>query len=190
MILNYNAGSSSKTPMDSHVVKVPIMEMETFYTLNLETIIVGDDIILMDSNGKIIIDSGTTLTYLPDSIFSELKSVISKHVNSALPTAEDPQRLLDLCYNIEKHGSSPPSRLSDIVQLPDLKLDFGNNAVVTLPSTNALLKISESIVCLAIASSLQPGTSIIGNLAQQNLLVEYDVGNRELSFAPMDCTQY
>jgi len=161
-------GSSAKYPGDSNVVKFPIIQSKMYYYLSLESIYIGNTYVLMDDivpSGNIIIDSGTTLTYIPSSTLDGLIQTISPLVT--LPTYQDTSGLFQLCYNVG--GPLSSENLNDI--LPNLNLDFGNGAVVSLPPSNTFLAISESIVCLAILSSDGVGTSILGNIAQQKFLL-------------------
>lgn len=174
---------SSTSPDTADVVKVPILQSQEtlFYKLNLESITVADTAVPMvnsgSTGGNIIIDSGTTFTFLPTAVVDGLISAISNVVT--LPIVVDPQGVFDLCFNVET-GSN---------ELPDLKLDFGNDAVITLPPLNMFTKISDSVTCFAVIPTKDDSRdNIFGNVAQQNFRIEYDVGNKILSFAPTDCS--
>lgn len=183
---SFTFGSSAKTVRDA--VKVPIVQSSVHYSLNLESIKVGSTTVPMVrvGGGNIIIDSGTTLTFLPKAVVDGLASAISKLVNRPTVTLSadvDPHGVFGLCYNVADVGG-PKWR-----HLPDVNLDFGNNAVLVLPPRNVFFKVSESVTCFGMVS-MEGRRNTIGNIAQQDFLVEYDVGNKELSFAPMDCTKY
>lgn len=179
-VLKIPAGTSPK-PITETVI-VPIVELEDFYVLDLESIKIGDEIVPMNGNGKIMVDSGTTLTYLMEPVYSVLKSVVSKHVDRILGSGVDEDNQFDMCWF---------ARELDIGELlPRFELDFGDDTVLTLPASNVFVSISPLLVCLAVAKSTHPGLSILGGVAQQNFQVEYDIGFEAISFARTDCTNY
>ncbi|KAH9781512.1 Aspartic proteinase CDR1 [Citrus sinensis] len=120
--------------------------------------------------GDIVIDSGTTLTYLPPAYASTLLSVMSSMI--AAQPVEGPS---DLCYRI----SSRP-------QFPEVTIHF-RDADVKLSPSNFFMKISEDLVCSVFSAS--NGTPIYGNIMQTNFLIGYDIEGRTVSFKPTDCSK-
>ncbi|XP_058086449.1 aspartic proteinase CDR1-like [Magnolia sinica] len=168
----------SATVSISGVVSTPLIpkEPDTFYYLNLEAISIGTKKVEFPSvdEGNIIIDSGTTLTYLETSIFNKLESALKGVIT--LPPAEDPTRTLDVCYQL---GSD--------AELPNMKFSF-TGADLVLPPLNTFIQVSDDVVCLAIVAS--DSFSIFGNIAQQNIEVGYDLVGKTVSFAKTDCTKH
>ncbi|BAT02539.1 uncharacterized protein [Oryza sativa Japonica Group] len=74
---------------------------------------------------------------------------------------------------------------------PDLTLEFGGSggrAAVALKPENASVTVQEGTLCLAIvATTKQQPVSILGNLAQQNIHVGYDLDAGTVIFATADC---
>ncbi|XP_044482001.1 aspartic proteinase CDR1-like [Mangifera indica] len=164
------------------VVSTPLVskEPDTFYYLTLEAISVGTKrISLVDSSsseGNIIIDSGTTLTFLPESFNSKLISAVSDAIDAE--PVKDPNELLDLCY----------SATADF-QIPTITAHF-TGADVKLSPSNTFVRISEELVCFTFkGSSGAQSLSIYGNLAQMNFLIGYDTEEKTVSFKPTDCTK-
>ncbi|RWR81117.1 Aspartic proteinase CDR1 [Cinnamomum micranthum f. kanehirae] len=124
--------------------------------------------------GNIIIDSGTTCSFLPTSIYEELLSLLKNAIN--LTTARDPTETLDLCYELGKD-----------FKVPDLKFDF-DGAQLVLGSLNTFISINDEVTCLAFMAS--DSLSIFGNVAQQNFKVGYDLQSKKVSFQPTDCTKH
>ncbi|KAH9725404.1 Aspartic proteinase CDR1 [Citrus sinensis] len=120
--------------------------------------------------GDIVIDSGTTLTYLPPAYASKLLSVMSSMI--AAQPVEGPY---DLCYSI---GSRP--------QFPEVTIHF-RDADVKLSPSNFFMNISEDLVCLVFSAS--NGTPVYGNIMQTNFLIGYDIEGRTVSFKPTDCSK-
>ncbi|KAJ4721734.1 aspartic proteinase CDR1-like [Melia azedarach] len=167
----------------SGVVSTPLIARNprTFYFLTLEAISVGNKRIAVDrfsfgtTEGNIIIDSGTTLTYLPQAFNSKLVSAVSSFIN-ATPVAA-PKDLLDLCYNFTA---------SDF-KFPEITVHF-TSADVKLNPLHTFVRISEELSCLTF-KGVDNGPAIYGNLMQKNFLVGYDTRKRTVSFKPTDCTK-
>ncbi|KAJ3681604.1 hypothetical protein LUZ60_014177 [Juncus effusus] len=158
----------------------------TFYTVTLDGITVGGNNSLSDFQSTyIIVDSGTTLTYLDPRVVDSLVETLSSTIK--LPQVKDDQGMFPLCFDDSSAG------LSSYVY-PDITLQLGK-ATITLKPYNSFIKIQNNVMCLAITpfkgqSSQDKSLSILGNIAQQNFHVGYDLGTRKVSFAPADCTKY
>ncbi|CAJ1978113.1 unnamed protein product [Sphenostylis stenocarpa] len=164
-------------------VSTPILSLDpkVFYFLTLKSFSVGNKRIEFRSSsstpggeGKIIIDSGTTLTLLPDDIYSKLESAVANAIE--LERVQDPFKQLSLCYN---------SSFEDL-EAPAIMAHF-SGADIKLKAINTFVEVEEGIVCLAFMSS-QIGP-IFGNIAQLNFLVGYDLEKKKVSFKPTDCTK-
>nr|POE76027.1 aspartic proteinase cdr1 [Quercus suber] len=195
----------------SGVVSTPLVsgEYTTFYYLTLEAISVGrkridlinpsesgnsEGNIIIDSGttltmkridlinpsesgnseGNIIIDSGTTLTMLPSNLYPKFESAVKDKIN--LPTTDDPNGSLSLCYKSSSDEFSGPSITAHFT-----------GADVNLSSRTTFVRVDKQVVCLAFVPVDSIG--IFGNLAQSNLLVGYDVVKKSVSFKPTDCTK-
>ncbi|XP_057451732.1 aspartic proteinase CDR1-like [Lotus japonicus] len=170
----------------NRTVSTPIIQnidliLNNFYVLNLEAFSVGDkkvdfvDSPFGSSGVNIIIDSGTTLTLLPDDIYKTLESAVSEAVD--MKPIEDPESKFSLCYE---------GTLDDLMA-PIITAHF-KGADVQLSSLNTFFQVRDQVVCFAFASSNSVGVAIFGNLAQQNFLVGYDLKNKIVSFKPTNCT--
>jgi hypothetical protein len=166
------------------VVSTPIVRKDlfSFYILTLEAFSVGNKRVdikgsPMDVEGNIIIDSGTTLTFLPSDVYAKLKYAMVESVN--LKRVDDPNHTFDLCYNVTSNGYN----------FPLITAHF-KGADVKLHSIGTFVRIADDIVCLAFSpSDDETAPPIFGNLAQQNLLVGYDLKQKIVSFKPMDCSK-
>jgi hypothetical protein len=88
------------------VVSTPIVKKHpfSFYILTLEAFSIGNKRVdirgsSMDVEGNIIIDSGTTLTFLPSDVYAKLKYAMVESVN--LKRVDDP--ITHLTYAIVSH---------------------------------------------------------------------------------------
>ena len=86
----------------------------------------------------------------------------------------DPPEPLDLCFGYE------PGMMEGGVEFVlhfsggDLRLHGGN-----------MFSVKDDLICLLVIPS--EGMSILGNIAQINFQVEFDLVQRKVSFDPADC---
>ncbi|KAG5589176.1 hypothetical protein H5410_039690, partial [Solanum commersonii] len=160
-------------------------ESPTFYYLNLKGISIGNKTLEFKSSsisqpdydlGNIVIDSGTTLTYVPDDFYLNLESLLMRSINAT--RKDDPFRRLDLCYESNENGT---------IDVPKIVAHF-TNADLELSTSNIFTQVVEGIVCLTIVPGGSNQISILGNLAQANFLIGYDLKANKVSFKPTDCT--
>ncbi|XP_031253458.1 aspartic proteinase nepenthesin-1-like [Pistacia vera] len=183
-------GSLASVNTTSNTIKTtPLIKnslQPAFYYLSLEGISVGGTRLPIkkstfalqdDGNGGLIIDSGTTITYLEESAFDLVKKAfISK---TKLSVDNSGSTGLDLCFTLPSDSTN--------VEVPTLVFHF-EGADLDLPSENYMVGDSSTgLVCLAMGSS--SGMSIFGNVQQQNILVLHDLQKETLSFLPTQCDQ-
>ncbi|KAI5681220.1 hypothetical protein M9H77_02447 [Catharanthus roseus] len=166
------------------VVSSPLL-LDVYYSLTLEHISVGRSHEIKFSgtafssngstnSGSIIIDSGTTLTYLPEYVYGKLKEIVQDHIKSG-QIVKDPQGIFSLCY----------SSLKD-ADIPKITFHF-KGADLELNPINTFVKTSPSSSCLAFTAT--GDIPIFGNIAQANFLVGYDLVEKTVSFKQVDCTK-
>lgn len=157
----------------------------SFYYLSLKGITVGDTKLSIDESvfalndadgsGGMIIDSGTTITYLEESAFDELKKEFVAQIK--LPVDDSGSMGLDVCFKLPSNADS--------VEVPKLLFNFDGGSL-DLPAENYMIADSSmGVVCLAMGSS--QGMSIFGNVQQQNMMVLHDLKAQTLSFMPTQC---
>jgi len=164
------------------ISSTPILQSRshtTFYYLSLEGISVGGQLLDIpdgtfdlqyDGTGGVIIDSGTTVTYLEQSGYDAVKEALSSSIN--LPQVDGSSVGLDLCWR------------SSTSNFPTITFHF-EGADFNLPKANYIYADSSGVQCLAMLPS--SGMSIFGNIQQQNYQILYDNGRNVLSFAPTVC---
>ncbi|XP_010113016.2 aspartic proteinase CDR1 isoform X1 [Morus notabilis] len=172
------------------VVSTPLVAKEpnTFYYLTLEAISVGKKRLvyyhenhnqskaLAGNEGNIIIDSGTTLTFLPVGFHDDLVSALAEAVDAE--RVSDPKGVLSLCFRAEKESES-------LASAPIITAHFSGADVVLQPM-NTFAKVEDDLFCFTMIPSND--VAIFGNLAQMNFLVGYDLESGIVSFKPTDCT--
>ncbi|XP_061358416.1 aspartic proteinase CDR1-like [Gastrolobium bilobum] len=162
------------------VVSTPLIlkpSTPSFYYLNLEGITVGQKMVQTgQTDGNIVIDSGTTLTYLEMGFYNEFVSSVKEVIGVEAVQEDLIPSPFDYCF---KGGAN--------TNFPDFVFHF-TGADVALSHTNMFLKVDEdNMFCLAVVPAT--GIYIFGNLAQVNFQVEYDIEGKKVSFAPTDCTK-
>ncbi|XVF30476.1 hypothetical protein REPUB_Repub16aG0061300 [Reevesia pubescens] len=180
------AGESSKMNFGSNAivsgvgtVTTPLTKKSpnTFYFLTLDAVSVGSKRINFTSSffgsdgGNIIIDSGTTLTLVPEDFYSELESALSSQINA---TRVNGPEGLNLCFDASTEFA-----------VPDITVHF-TDADVKLKPLNTFVLVSNGVACFTISPNKD--FAIYGNLAQMNFLVGYDTKMQTVSFKPTDCS--
>ncbi|XP_022773823.1 aspartic proteinase nepenthesin-1-like [Durio zibethinus] len=176
--VNSTSGAIKTTPL------ILNPSQPSFYYLSLQGISVGSTRLPIkkstfalqdDGTGGLIIDSGTTITYLEESAFDLVKKEFTSQMKLSVDNSGSTG--LELCFSLPS-GSTQ-------VDVPKLVFHF-DGADLDLPGENYMIADSSSgVICLAMGSST--GMSIFGNIQQQNLLVLYDFEKETLSFLRTQC---
>ncbi|KAJ0260125.1 Aspartic proteinase CDR1-like protein [Hirschfeldia incana] len=158
-------------------------EKPGYYYLNLDAVTVGGARVetlgtpFHASDGNIVIDSGTTLTYLPASYCSLVRESVEKVVTSAEQvTFPD---IDTLCYK---------TNTMDI--FPVITMHFSGGADLVLDKNNTYMDNGEAICLMIVCGPVSPiaeTLALFGNRAQNNFLVGYDHSSLKVSFKPTDC---
>ncbi|KAJ7949689.1 aspartic proteinase CDR1-like [Quillaja saponaria] len=136
---------------------------DTFYYLTLEALSVGEKRLeFFESSsrrsnyveGNIIIDSGTTLTLLPENVYSRLESAVQESIQAEPVT--DPTGVLSLCY----------SSTGNDIKVPVITAHF-TGADVKLNPVNTFVSVTEDVAVLCICS-------------KSNILYLWKLGTNEL----------
>ncbi|KAL8546761.1 hypothetical protein ACS0TY_006471 [Phlomoides rotata] len=183
-----STSTSSSSKGDSLMKTTPLIKnpsSPSFYYVSLEGISVGDTLLPIDKTtfalkgdgtGGMIIDSGTTITYLEESGFRAVKKEFVRQVQ--LPVDDSNETGLDLCFTLPAGAQN--------VEVPKLVFHF-KGADLDLPGENYMIADSSGVACLAMGSS--NGMSIFGNIQQQNIQVIHDLVKETVSFVPTQCDQ-
>ncbi|MCL7032869.1 hypothetical protein MKW94_026224 [Papaver nudicaule] len=188
--LAHSAAGSSKFNFGGHpettgkdVYSTPFMTADDgAYYLTLEAVSVDDKRIPFKSmptstkepEGNVAIDSGSTLTHLPEEMYSEILSEVKKAKKSEgfmSPTFPGM-----LCYKDD-----------DNTRYPSITFHF-TGADIKLPEENSFVGTQDG-VCLNCLPAFDD-IVVYGNVAQNNFLVEYDLKDSKVSFKPTDCSKH
>ncbi|KAF4393490.1 hypothetical protein CsatB_009783 [Cannabis sativa] len=128
--------------------------------------------------GGTIIDSGTSLTYLADPAYKLVTAAFNESISKfeRLSTEGGP---FEFCFNSTGFNES---------LVPKLQIHFANGAQFEPPVKSYIIDVAPQKKCLGFVSAGWPGTSIIGNIMQQNHFWEFDLERSTLAFASSSCT--
>ncbi|KAF7065803.1 hypothetical protein CFC21_071875 [Triticum aestivum] len=186
----YATLNSTSTSDSGPVQSTPFIinpALPTMYYLNMMGISVGGDLLPIepwvfaineeDGTGGVIIDSGSTITYLAQPAYDMVHEAFVAQVGLPLANVTSPDDL-NTCFK----WPPPPKRM---VSMPELVLHF-EGADMDLPLENyMLIDGGTGNLCLAMAPS--DDGSIIGSFQHANFHVLYDNENSLLSFIPAPC---
>ncbi|XP_024934594.3 probable aspartic protease At2g35615 [Ziziphus jujuba] len=175
-----NSPSAKKSAISTPLVA---KDPETFYYVTLEAISVGEKRLhyknssskVAAEKGNIILDSGTTLTFLPSGFFEDLVTALEEAINAE--RVSDPSGMLSLCFKVDDGDE----------QIPTITAHFSGGDVVLQP-LNTFAKMEDDMFCLTMVASEE--VAIFGNMAQMNFFVEYDLDKETVSFMPTECTKH
>ncbi|KAL0447628.1 UNVERIFIED_CONTAM: Aspartic proteinase CDR1 [Sesamum latifolium] len=168
------------------VVSTPLVKKspDTFYFLTLEGVSVGKQRLQYTASnskaevadeGNIIIDSGTTLTFLPSELYQELESTLERAIEGKRAT--DSQGVFSLCYELPSDGE---------LKSPPIVAHF-KGADLALREGSTFVEVEKGVVCLTLVPSQD--LAIFGNLHQMNYKIGYDLVKQEVNFLPTDCSK-
>ena len=163
--------------------------VETFYYIQIKSIIVGGEVLDIPQEtwklssqglGGTIIDSGTTLSYFANPAYKIIEEAFVRKVKK-YPIVADYFPILHPCYNV--------SGVKD-TELPTFGIEFVDGAIWNFPTENYFIRLDpEEIVCLAMMENSRSAMSILGNYQQQNFHISYDTKRSRLGFAPANCAE-
>ncbi|KAL0858157.1 hypothetical protein Bca101_063311 [Brassica carinata] len=155
------------------------------WCVNLTSVEVGDSVLQLspaafDSRG-VIVDSGTALVYLPDSVYMSL-------MNKILATHPE------LFYRVEDsftcfHYTDKIHRLD---RFPPVTFQFDKSASLTVYPRDYLLQFERDTWCFGWQSSgpIYGGILwLLGEMALSNKLVVYDIENQVIGWTNYNCSE-
>ncbi|XP_027361977.1 probable aspartyl protease At4g16563 [Abrus precatorius] len=145
-------------------------------------------------NGGVVVDSGTTFTMLPTSLYNSVVAEFDHRVGRVQKRASEVEK---------KTGLGPCYYLDGLVKVPVVTLHFvGNNSNVVLPRKNYFYEFLDGgdgarrkgkVGCMMLMDggdvadlSGGPGATL-GNYQQQGFEVVYDLEKQRVGFARRQC---
>ncbi|KAM3347640.1 hypothetical protein ACQJBY_021526 [Aegilops geniculata] len=180
-IINFGARATVTEPGAVTTPLVP-SAVDAFYTILLTSVKIGNSTIVPPKRSPVVVDSGTALTFLDKALLDPIVEELTKSIK--LQRKQSPEKLLDLCYEVG--GTIQDWVLEKL--FPEVTLGFGGLAVITLKAKNAFVQPQPGTVCLAISVATD-NVAVIGNIAQQNFWVGFDLDKGAITFAAADCAK-
>lgn len=130
-------------------------------------------------NGGSVIDSGTTLTFLPMPAYDTILSAFDELL-SDIPSPAEPTPGFDLCLDM--------TIAEENVTFPSLRFELAGGAAFEPPPSNYFIETEPGVMCWAV----QPVGSVtdfavFGNLIQQGFLFEFDRVKSRVGFSRHGC---
>ncbi|PHU08753.1 hypothetical protein BC332_20613 [Capsicum chinense] len=164
------------------VVSTPLIPGQSLYYLTLESISIGNKIfpfksskISSNTQGKILIDSGTLLTYFPHKFYAKLEKTLVASINAT--RKHDTSGFFNVCY----------ASKNDIINAPKIVAHF-TNADVELSLANVFTQMDESLIFLTMLPDEAFAT--FGNLAQANFLIGFATDYNFTEFEKIQFKKY
>ncbi|KAK4763828.1 hypothetical protein SAY87_013266 [Trapa incisa] len=175
--------------VEPKVRTTPLAPNQSHYNIIMKGIEVGGEAVdlsstpfgLFDRDKRAIVDSGTTLTYLPGYIYdSILSKITAKHPGLKLVTVEEQFT----CFEYSKS-------LDD--GFPAVKFEFAGSLYLTVYPHDYMFKISEIKWCFGwMRSTMQSkdgeDITLLGDLVISNKLVLYDLVDQTIGWVEYDCS--
>ncbi|EKJ76280.1 hypothetical protein FPSE_03535 [Fusarium pseudograminearum CS3096] len=159
------------------LVTVPIMKINDEYSefyVKLQSINSGSEIVGEDLDLGVVLDSGSTLTYLPASVTDSIYQLVGADYEEGQTTAYVPCDLANQGGNLTFKFTSPAEIT---VPLSELILDFTDITGRQMSFTNG-----QAACSFGIAPSTSQ-VSILGDTFLRSAYVVFDLDNNEISLA-------
>lgn len=184
-LVNYLTFGNTTVPPHMHYTQLVLGTMNPFYAVNVVGISVGGIMLDIPAQvfdvkgvGGFIIDSGSSLTFLTEPAYKPVMAALTSPLANF--TKEDfgfgP---LEFCFGVTESFNES--------LVPKLEFHFGDGAQFVPPIKSYVIAAADGVRCLGFASTGWPGTSVIGNIMQQNYLWEFDLAAKRLGFGASAC---
>ncbi|XP_010673122.3 aspartic proteinase CDR1 [Beta vulgaris subsp. vulgaris] len=128
------------------------------------------------AGGGVIIDAGTTLTFLAPYAYYQLVGELERELGLTMVLWPDPP--YERCYN---------GKLSDLNNFREVIFHLERGVNVALDVPNLFLQVEDGMFCFAVLPSPTGGASVLGSLFQQSYSVGYDLREMLVSFQRIEC---
>ncbi|KAL6146747.1 hypothetical protein ACLB2K_057424 [Fragaria x ananassa] len=186
-----NFGDGSEVSGEG-VVSTPLAPDEDMhYVVMAEGMTIGNEFVPFYSNVtslnkiKMVLDSGSTLTTLPQHLFDRVITELNKTLDPKMQSFFVTKQHTLLCFNS-----------TEIPEEPKMSFHFEGGGKVQLVTEQMFVKNDEkNISCFGIKrpgdkGAVEPDMGVFGAIMQGNMLVGFDLDREVVSFKPTDCLTY
>ncbi|KAL7252394.1 hypothetical protein ACSBR1_007058 [Camellia fascicularis] len=166
----------------------PLVPKQAHYNVILKAIEVGHDVLqlptdVLDSqSGKpVVIDSGTTLAYLADDLFTPLMDkIMAAQPDLKLHTVEQQFTCFQFNGNVDNG-------------FPAVNFRFENSLSLTIVPSEYLFQLRDNVWCVGwqnggMQSKDGKELTLLGDMVLSNKLVLYDLENQTIGWAKYNCS--
>ncbi|CAK9069635.1 unnamed protein product [Durusdinium trenchii] len=158
----------------AHVDWIP-MRPQQFYGITLSKLAVEGGIELGTGFGRTFVDSGTTYTYLPNSLYRQLRDSVK-----AVCEQKCGQPAGNTCWKVS--GS--------LEAFPRIVFTFSKNTVMFWPASSYLYRKTGDLHCLGFESNGAVPETVLGATFMINQMVVFDTQSSRLGLAHSQCPSF
>ncbi|KAG7575741.1 Xylanase inhibitor C-terminal [Arabidopsis thaliana x Arabidopsis arenosa] len=169
------------------VKTTPMLSKSAHYSVNLNAIEVGNSVLKLSSDAfdsgddkGVIIDSGTTLVYLPDAVYNPLMNqILASHQELNLHTVQDSFT----CFHY----------IDKLDRFPTVTFQFDKSVSLAVYPREYLFQVREDTWCFGwqnggLQTKGGASLTILGDMALSNKLVVYDIENQVIGWTNHNCS--
>ncbi|CAM8891616.1 unnamed protein product [Rhodiola kirilowii] len=173
--------------VEPQVKPTPLIPNKMHYNVALKSIEVGGNTLPLSldefsgqGQGGTIIDSGTTLAYLPDEIYTPLvNQILAQQPDLRLRTIDE----IFTCFMYENNVDDG---------FPIVKFHFNDSVSLTVYPHEYFFEVQEDIYCFGWlthgSDSSENPVILLGDMALSNRLVVYDLENQTIGWTEYNCS--
>lgn len=169
-------GGIDTEQFEGTLAKLPINPRNGFFTeflITLTSLSLGGTAIASNQRVSVLLDSGSSLTYLPNSMASAIYQSVGAQYQSSQGAAFVPCSLAQDKSTLDYTFSSPTIKVS----MSELVIDIPN-------SNGQPITFSDGTrACIFGIAPADSGTSVLGDTFLRSAYVVYDLANNEISLA-------
>ncbi|PQE16658.1 eukaryotic aspartyl protease protein [Rutstroemia sp. NJR-2017a BBW] len=155
---------------------LPIQKESGYYAeflITLTEVTLGSSVIAKDQALAVLLDSGSSLTYLPDAMTEAIYEVVGAQYDSSEGAAYVPCSL-----------ASNSSTLNFTFTSPTISVDMNELVIPVTSSSGRPLQFTDGTsACLFGIAPAGDSTSVLGDTFLRSAYVVYDLDNNEISLA-------
>ena len=177
-----------------HTPIIPSAMHPFYYNVQLDAISVAGTPLnvptgIFQEGYAVVLDSGTTFTYVPSPVFRAFAEAVEKHALARglfRVRGPDPQ-YDDICFGGGPEHTNEEALLS---VFPSFALHFASDVTLMLGPLNYLFvhTFNSGKYCLGLFDNGKSGT-LLGGITFRNILVQYDRKNRRIGFGSAQCKE-
>ncbi|KAM7275697.1 hypothetical protein ACFE04_017563 [Oxalis oulophora] len=174
--------------MEPNIVYTPLVPSQPHYNLNLlsisvngQTLAISSSVFQTSSNQGTIIDSGTTLAYLPEAAYDPFVTAISSTVSQS---ARAVLSRGNQCFLLTS------SSVTDI--FPQVSFNFAQGASLVLSPLDYMIQQNSiggtAVWCIGFSKNQVQEITILGDLVLKDKIFVYDLAEQRIGWANYDCS--